>query len=324
MLERVPPPDFRYVGLVAGVPPSDVALATAGASTSLAGIFLVWALPESVGLIVSAVAAGLTAMALGRRGAVRFVKGLRAAPTAMAIVPWGVLIEPDDDSPRVLRWPGVRRVEVDFVHQRDAAGTPSTAWSFVTVETDRERMIGRAAGPVAIERLLAHLASYAEETSLPLALDLDGSRPGSAAGIEPVAATLIARARALVSSAEGIEALSLSPTSYRDATAKEAGSDAIRLLRDVLRRAPTTADPRALAALVAGELGAEALVPDLLRLITAVNPIVAAAAKAAALRLGAEPNRAGAIEEVAPFLLDEDRDELAAWQNVGATQPPSS
>jgi hypothetical protein len=317
MLERVPPPDFRYVGLVAGVPPSDVALAAAGASTSLAGIFLVWALPESPGLIVSAVAAGLTAIAVGRRGALRFVKRLRAAPTAMAIVPWGVLVDPDDDAPRVLRWPGVRRVEVDFVHLRDAAGTPSTAWSFVTVETERERLIGRAAGPVAIERLIAHLASYADETSLPLALDLDGEKPGAAAGIEPIAATLVARARALVSSSEGIEALSLSPSSYRDATAKEADSEAVRRLRDVLRRAPTRADARALAALVAGELEATPLVPDLLRLVTAVNPIVAAAAKAAALRLGAEPNRAGAIEEVAPFLLDEDRDALADWQAAG-------
>jgi hypothetical protein len=317
MLERVPPPDFRYVGLVAGVPPSDVALAAAGASTSLAGIFLVWALPESPGLIVSAVAAGLTAIAVGRRGALRFVKRLRAAPTAMAIVPWGVLVDPDDDAPRVLRWPGVRRVEVDFVHLRDAAGTPSTAWSFVTVETERERLIGRAAGPVAIERLIAHLASYADETSLPLALDLDGEKPGAAAGIEPIAATLVARARALVSSSEGIEALSLSPSSYRDATAKEADSEAVRRLRDVLRRAPTRADARALAALVAGELEATPLVPDLLRLVTAVNPIVAAAATAAALRLGAEPNRAGAIEEVAPFLLDEDRDALADWQAAG-------
>lgn len=308
-----PPPDFRYVGLVAGVPPSDIALATAGASTSVLGFLLVWVLPDTPALIVSAVAASLVGIALGRRGAVRLVKRLRAAPTAMAIVPWGVLVDPDEPAPRVLRWPGVVRIDVDFVHHRDAAGTATTAWSFVTVETARERLIGRAAGPIAIERLVAHLPAYADEASLPLALDLDARRAGPVAGTEPIVLTLVARAQALVSSADGIEALSLAPASYRDLSARVAGAETIDVLRRLLRAAPTTSDPRALAALVAGELDATELIPDLLRLVTAVSPVVAGAAKAAALRLGAEPNRAGSLDEVAPFLLEDDHEALAAW-----------
>ena len=133
------------------------------------------------------------------------------------------------------------------------------------------------------------------------------------AGTEPVVLSLIARAQALVSSAEGIEALSLAPASYRDLAARTAGKETVDVLRKILRAAPSATDPRALAALIAGELDATELIPDLLRLVTAVNPVVAGAAKAAALRLGAEQSRAGSLDEVAPFLLEEDHEVLTNW-----------
>src|SRR5271156_4869571 len=82
------------------------------------------------------------ARALARRDAV-----------SMAIVPWGILVQPDV-APRVLRWAAVKRVQVDMIHGRDGA-TPSTLWSVVTIETDHERLAGRTPGAVGIERLRA-------------------------------------------------------------------------------------------------------------------------------------------------------------------------
>jgi hypothetical protein len=76
------------------------------------------------------------------------------------------------------------------------------------------------------------------------------------------------------------------------------------------------ADARPLAAMVAALLRLQSLVPDLLRLASSPHPLVAAVAKAAAMRLGAGKNRAGAIAEVAAFLFDEDLDRLERWAAV--------
>src|SRR4051812_11681643 len=48
-------------------------------------------------------------------------KGTREV--AMAIVPWGVLVEPDTEL-RVLRWPAIRRIGVEVSHAMHG-GTPS-------------------------------------------------------------------------------------------------------------------------------------------------------------------------------------------------------
>ena len=311
-----PPPDFRYVGLspAQGRASPHLAFAAAGVSSGLAGLLLFYGGPEAPALVMSLVAGGITAVALSEHGAFRAVKRPSASPMAMAIVPWGVLIQPDGaEGARVLRWPGVRSVSVDFVHTRDAAGTPSTSWSFVTIETGRERFVGRTAGPVALERLMAHLGAYAQESSLPVALDLEGTESGPIVGMEPVIAPMLGRVRDLLRSGAVFEALSLEGGSYRGDYARGAGEATVAALREALRTTTAAADPRVIAALLAAELGASALVPDLLRLVTAAHPGVAAAAKAAALRLGAEPNRAGSLDEVAPFLLDEDLASLEAW-----------
>jgi hypothetical protein len=237
-----------------------------------------------------------------------------ASPTAMAIVPWGVLVQPDGgDVARVLRWSGVKNVSVDFIHTRDAIGTPQTSWSFVTVETERERMVGRTAGPVSLERLVAHLEAYARESARPVSLDLEGASPAAASGLEPVARVLIGRVKEMMSSGEGVDRLSLDGGTYRDASSQAPSSDTLDTLRSALRFGGGAADPRALAAIVAGEIGLAALVPELLRLVTAVHPVVAAAAKAAALRLGADPTRAGSLDEVAPFLQEDDLQALGDW-----------
>lgn len=292
-----------------------MALVAAGASTSLAGVILLTAGPDTAGLIISLLAGGLTAATLGAKGAFRLLRRVGAAPTAMAIVPWGVLIRPDEGATaRVLRWSGVKTVHVDFIHTRDASGTSSTPWSFVTIETGRERLVGRTAGHVALERLIAHLEAYAHESSLPVALDLAGQEPGPLVGFEPVARELIGRVRDFIGSGAGVEALGLGAASYRGVSSRVPTGETIEALRAVLREpGGTPADRRAFAAIVAGELGAAALVPELLRLVTAAHPFAAVAAKAALLRLGVEPNKAGSLGEVAPFLHDDDLFSLGEW-----------
>jgi hypothetical protein len=82
------------------------------------------------------------------------------------------------------------------------------------------------------------------------------------------------------------------------------------------------ADPRPLACILAGTLDARELVPDLLLLASSPHPVVAACAKAAALRLGAPPNRAGSLDEVASFLFEEDIELGKRWIGQGERPTP--
>ena len=310
----IPPPDFRYVGLAPGLSPLHMAAVAAGASTGLAGSLLVMSGTDTTSLLISAVAGGLTALTMGRRGAFRFLRGRPARAVAMAIVPWGVLIRPDEEGDvRVLRWSGVRAVSVDCIHTRDVSGSPQTTWSFVTIETTRERFLGRTLGHAPLERLMAHLDAYAHESSRAVALDLTGNERAEAT-LEPVIRTLLGRARSLLTTAAGVDALGLHGDGYRELSTRRPTSETIETLRGVLREDPgMDADRRVLAALLAGELGVRELGAELLRLVTTAHPLVAAAAKAAALRLGVEVSKTGSLDEVAPFVIEDDLLTLRGW-----------
>lgn len=321
----VPPPDFRYVGLAPGLSPAHMALVAAGASTGLTGTLLLSAGPDTTSLVISLLAGGVVALSMGRQGAFRLMRHARAMPVAMAIVPWGVLVRPDEEGEaRVLRWAGVRAVSVDSIHTRDTTGSPHTSWSFVTVETERERLVGRAAGQVSLERLVAHLDDYARESSLPVALGLEGGAASLPTGFEPAVRSLLAGARRALSEAEGADLLALGLDSYRGGPRSLTG-ETVRVLRAVLREEPgDDGDRRALAALLAGELGARTLEPELLRLVTTAHPVVAACARASALRLGVEPTRAGALLELAPFLHEDDLEALEDWIGAPAGEEASA
>jgi hypothetical protein len=240
----------------------------------------------------------------------------------MAIVPWGVLIDPDNE-PRVLRWPGIRRITVEVSHTL-RGGTPAAVASVVTVDTGRELLAGRAVGAVGLEELTVHLDAYAEEAARPVALDLDGLEEAGDGATEPVMSDLLGRARDLCTTGRGAVQLGLPPGGYRSMGASTAGPDTLALLRSILGGSPHTpgpgpADARPLASIVAVLLDARELVPDLLRLVSAPHPVVAAVAKAAALRLGAPQSRAGAVDEVAAFLFEEDHQRIEHW--AAADQP---
>jgi hypothetical protein len=310
MQQLAPVPDFRYVGLVPGGPSRAGFLAGVVGGVASAGIVLGHGLGGRP-LVLSALAAGMVAFVWARARAVeRADARAHHLPSSIAIVPWGVLVE-DDAQPRVLRWAAVRSVNVETRYGRDTA-TSTTLSSIVTIETERETFTGRAYGAVPIERLLAHLDAYAQEQSHSIALDLDGVRPGEGP-VEPDCEVLLSAARDYLGSSPGSSRLDLPACGYRS-TALAPTERTVTELRRILRdRAPRAIDPRPFAAVIAAELRASELVDDLLALVQSPHPLVAAVAKQAARKLGASMAKAGTLEEVAPFLLEEDARALAAW-----------
>jgi len=306
-----PAPDFRYVGLEPG-PNSRVGL-WASASVGLAtfGAGLLHGISVR-GVLLTGVGALAGALALRRIGGPHLAKKWGGQPMAMGIVPWGIIVQPEDD-PRVLRWPAVARVQVEMLHGRDQ-GTPTTLWSVVTVETQKgEKLVGRARGAVSLDRLMAHLEPYAEEQGHRVALDLDGERAGDGP-LEPDVEPLLGAARTWLDTAEASGRLDLPPSGYRGTSARATSIRAADVLREVLRdRGDKGVDPRAFAAACAAEIHAQELADDLVPLVQSPHPVIAAVARVAAKKLGVATARTGALDEVAPFLLEEDVATLRAW-----------
>jgi hypothetical protein len=241
------------------------------------------------------------------------------AGVPLAFTPWGILVE-EQGGLHVLRWAAVRRVHLHVIYGRDEA-TPGALWSIVTVETQRERYTARAPGAVPLESVLANLDAYADESSHRIAMDLDGTNQGDGP-IEPDFEPLITAARAYVESAPASSRLSLPSLSYRRQSAHAAGSETVSELRRILLdRTPHPVDPRPFAAVLAAELHAEELLRDIVKLVQSPHPFVAGVAKAAAHKIGAEGSdksrsesaRAGSLDEVAPFLHEDDVTAMSRW-----------
>ncbi len=302
MTALAPAPDFRYVGFE----PSPSLGPRFVAGTILGGASVGAALGRALSFGEAIVGAALAATGIAYLW--RKVHGpgplFGEAGVPLAFVPWGILVE-HAGGRRVLRWAAVRRVHLHVIYGRDNA-TPSTLWSIVTVETERDRYSARASGAVPLESVLANLDSYAEESSHTIAMDLDGESTGEGP-LEPDFEPLLGAARAFVDSAPASTRLSLPSASYRKTSAHAAGDETIAELRRVLTdRTPRAVDPRPFAAVLAAELHATELVRDIVKLVQSPHPFVAAVAKAAARKLGAEASKAGSLDEVAPFLLEED------------------
>ncbi len=307
-----PEPDFRYVGLEPGV---DIG-ARVAASLFLAGGGVGAGLLRELGLLHAALGAFLAATGLAlvwrRVSAPHAMSRALGARVPFAIVPWGVLVD-NDGAPRVLRWAAVRSLHVHTIYGRDAAATPSTLWSLVTLRTEHELFAGRTAGAAPLERLLVHLEAYAREQSHRVALDLEGTSASTDSPLEPEFERILGAALELLLNAPSSHRLGLE-TSYRTTGMRAAGKATIASLRAILRdRHEHELDCRPLAAVVAAELGVRELVDDLVLLVQSPHPMVAATAKAAAMRLGATSAKVGGIDELAPFLPPEDVEALAAW-----------
>jgi hypothetical protein len=321
LLHYAPAPDVRYVWLVPGPNFKTLTIAAGSVGVSSIGLALgpdatLWSITSGALPIGLAAIAGATfAVGLARQ-LLRLKAPVEAREVHMAIVPWGVILDLGSE-PRILRWPAVRRIDVAVKHTLDG-GTPSIVSSVVTVRTDREAFSGYAHGAVGLETLMANVEAYANEASRPLSTDLDGHDPLGDGEISPMTTELVRHAHDLCSTGWGAAELELPPGGYR-AVGSTTSPETLALLGRVLDGdVPGTADPRPLAALVAALLQAKELGPTLVRLANRPHPLVAAVARAAALRLGVAPAKAGSVDELSEFLSGEDRDLLEEFA-TGAT-----
>ena len=306
-----PSPDFRYVGLEPFSAPRFGVAATAlglGAMVTLATSGFAPAHALMAGALVSS----LSALTLRRARGVPSTSG----SVRMAIVPWGVLVEVDD-TPRILRWAAIRTIDIHTPCARRLVLGAAVS-SRVAITTEHDRFIGVAVGAVTLEQLVEHVEAYASEQGAPVALDLDGEGGAreSVEVVEPTCEMLLAAARGWLSSADAAGRLGLEPAGYRKTSALVATPRALEVLGQTLRdRTPRAADPRAFAAVLAAELGATRLVPELVALAQCPHVLVAAVARQAARKLGASRAQAGTLDELAPFLFDSDRVALEGWAN---------
>lgn len=298
-----PAPDFRYVRLASSVSTHQTPWLTLFGACVGAGAGVAEGLSSRTGFLLTMATSG-AAYLIGR-----FRE--RSHRANMAIVPWGVIVDPDD-SPRVFRWAGIKSVHCRSVHGRES-GTATTRFSVVTVETERDKFTGAVFGAAPLDRLVAYLSDYTEEQATAVALDLDGNE-AFLTSFEPDCEPLITTAQAFLASAEGAMRLALPASGYRRSGSRVAVPETVRLLRTVLRdRSRHVADPRPFAAVLAAELGITELADDLVALVQSPHPTVAAVAKLAAQRLGVSTARVGALDEVLPFLDDTDREKLCDW-----------
>lgn len=310
-----PAPDFRYVGLEPVAAPRLGVAATAigfgaGAALAMSGLDVRHA------LLTGAFASILSAFALRSTG----TSAAAVGSTRMAIVPWGVLVE-TSEAPRIIRWAGVRKVEIETSRARRLF-SGSALSSRVIIETAFDRFVGEAVGAVPLERLVAHLDAYANEQSTPVALGLDldldldreGEQSETLEAIEPGCEMLLASARDWLDSGGAVAHLGLPPSGYRRASARTPTSRAVEVLRRVLRdRQSSWADRRPFAAVVAAELHARELLPELIELTQCPHPLLAAVARQSARKLGAPRAKTGTLDEVSPFLFETDRARLEEW-----------
>jgi hypothetical protein len=277
-----------------------------------------WSLTSGVLPVGIAAVAG-AAFAVGvTRQWLRLKGPVEAREVHMAIVPWGVIVDPSAE-PRILHWPAVRNIDVAVKHTLDG-GTPTIVSSVVTVRTEREAFSGHAHGAVGLETLMANVDAYADEASRPIGLDLDGQEAFEDNEMTSVTSELLRRANELCSTGRGAVELQMLPGGYRKMTAARMGPETLALLGRVLEGDLLgVADPRPLGAILVALLEARDLCPALVRLANRPHPVVAAVARASALRLGVAPAKVGSLDEVSEFLSEEDRrvlEEFAVCSSV--------
>jgi hypothetical protein len=239
-------------------------------------------------------------------------------------VPWGIVIDPDGD-PTPVPWSRMRHVSFTLT-QPDR--NRLLASSFYGIERDRrddaparallvfETDVGavQAAGEdgewiAELRSLVPRVAKAAERWP---AGDLYGTAFLEVNDL-PVSLALFRHAEAILASADGRASLGLPEQGdYRTTHSRVAGPETLDVLRRALWKGEGL-DPGPLAAVLAAELGIAELLPDLLRLILSPSPLLAAVAKASAMRLGASLVVAGSFDEVERFLPADVMAELRSW-----------
>jgi hypothetical protein len=295
--------ELRYASLKAG--PGQKPWLFAGGAAALTVAAALGSGEASIILASPFVAALLGLITGSSIGPFRSPKKLWAVP--MAVVPWGIVIEPHGAA-KPVPWSAIRSVERQYIER----GQDRPGRNILTIDVGEARLQGSGEEDVWHRLLPIVWRDYAREARRPVASSLDGTgslSDGAAATFKE----LCERARNLLESREGAEVLTLPYADYRTARKRTAGPETKAVLRAALRSTGDAPDPAPLAAALAVELGVTDLLPDLLELVMSPSPFVAAVCKGAALRLGAAPFLPGMVREVAPFLGEGELSAIERW-----------
>lgn len=311
------PPELRYQFLREG--PGRSPWAVRGFSTGVgvvAGGVMMFVLNHKGGLLVApVVAAVVNALAHGVGRLLGPSKDYRALP--VAIVPWGIILDPDG-APTALGWPAIRELSftrVDRDGNRDG-GAPAIA--IMLFDTEAGVVQAQAEDGEWVTSIDAFAPRFAQAASKGPAADLAGETALETEGIPPSLA-LLRRAEAILDSADGRATLGMESGTYRTVSSRTPTPETKNILRTILWNASADFDPGPLAAVLIAELGIAELLPDLLRMILATSPLLAAVSRAAAQRLGAGRVQTGSLDELRLYLDPKDLAELERW-----SVPPAS
>lgn len=308
---RLVPAELRHLELEpAKLRDGGYAAAAMGAATTFGA---------AVALKIPALLVAVPVIAVGAYAVERLFVAKRSTgqtPTAMLITPWGIV------AGGAIPWSAIEAIHHAELVQpqfQSRSGEEQVAHSRLTVRAGGAVMVAERKYESMLDVLDAVLGQYAAEGSRPVALDLDEHGATSLPAQPGATRDVLAAARALLQSDAGKELVEVSADGYRASrTVVRPGTEG-RLDR-LLIEAPSGADAGPLAAVLAAELELDGLVDRLCELVTAPNPVLAGIAKAAALRLGAHPSRAGRLSELHPFLDHADLAALRAW--VGERDHP--
>lgn len=256
--------------------------------------------------VVGAVASAVTSIVAGPLEPLR---NLHAA--AVDIVPWGIVIDPDG-KPEPVPWSGVRSIRYTVVSQdrwQEELGSKTAILTFEVGSRRIQAMGEEGKWLLPVCELHRRLARAAERRP---AADIAGTEGLDLGGLgAPLA--LARCAEAILDSADGRATLGLQSGGYRTAASTVAGQETRDALRAALFDGAAPFDPGPLACLLAARLGVGSLLPDVLQLILSPSPLLAATARAAAVRLGASLMSAGSLGEVRHFLPAAEIADLRAW-----------
>ncbi|TKD00336.1 hypothetical protein [Polyangium fumosum] len=222
----------------------------------------------------------------------------RGRRVAMRIEPWGFVLDPEGTED-VLPWPRISNLR----HRTVLLSEQNTVdMFFVEVDGETHRAVCPVSAPLAV--LPVAFPGYVAAAKRPVALDLEGAM--SIEGTRATFAELLTRARRTLESPDGAAQLGMPAAGYRGVASRAAGHETAAILRGALTGHRRAVDEGPLAAMLAAMLGTRELLPEVLTLCMSPSPLVAAVGKAAALRLGAAPMQPGAVEEVLPFLPEDE------------------
>lgn len=313
------PAELRYQFLRAGPGRSPWALRGISGGIGL-GVAATLALSTHTRLLL-ATAPVFAAIVNGAfRGVARLLgpsKDFRALP--VAIVPWGIVLDPDGEA-TALPWPRLRELSFTRVDREGNRNNDAPAITIMLFDTDVGVVQAQAEDGEWVSSVDAFAPRFARSAARGPAGDLAGKEPLDTTGLPPTLA-LLRRAEAVLDSADGRASLGIESGNYRTMSSKTAGPETKQILQDALWSDGGALDPGPLAAVLAAELGVTDLLPDLLRMILSISPLLAAAARAAAQRLGASPAHAGSLDELEGFLSAQDVAELRRWAGA-AHRPP--